>query len=154
MDSYSPSILIHLIKNIDSSTNDDRINLRKNLSRSNYEVTYTDTNDNLTLEKIVHKVTSMNRDEVLDYLYNVFKNQSLDDMGYEHIQITLPALPRIIIKGEKLKDLYYREHFLELFESSLDILDKITVVSSSNKKTLDTSSSPYYQTPHHMKFDY
>jgi hypothetical protein len=96
----------------------------------------------------------MNRDEVLDYLYNVFKNQSLDDMGYEHIQITLPALPRIIIKGEKLKDLYYREHFLELFESSLDILDKITVVSSSNKKTLDTSSSPYYQTPHHMKFDY
>jgi hypothetical protein len=154
MDYSDASILIHLIKNIDSSNNDDSIRIRKNLTCRNYDVTYSDTNDNLTANPIVHKLTNMNRDEVLDYLYTVFKNQSLDDEGYKHIQITLPALPRIIVKGEKLKDLYYREHFVELFESSLDMLEKITVVSSTNKKTIDTFSTPYYQTPQHMKFNY
>jgi hypothetical protein len=77
-------------------------------------------------------------------LYMLFKNQALDEEGYKSVQLTLPAMPRVIVSGEKFKDLYYREHFLELIGNSLDMLENVT---SEKKIPAVRRESWVYETP-------
>jgi len=114
------SIGIHLINNDLSAKADDTILIRKNFETNEFEITYNDQNNGTP---VTHKVTGLYRARVLDYLYMLFKNQSLDEEAYKSIQLTLPALPRMIVSGDKFKELYYREHFLEAVGTGLDLLD-------------------------------
>jgi hypothetical protein len=118
---YSDTFIrIHLINDIDGKNADDSVDIRKNYETNEFDIVYRDQNNG---EPITHRVTGLYRARVLDYLYMLFKNQSLDEEGYQSIQLSLPALPRIIVSGDKFKDLYYREHFLEAVGTGLDLLE-------------------------------
>jgi len=117
------SIGIHLINNDLSAKADDTILIRKNLAHGDFDITYKDQNNG---SPITHVVNGLYRGRVMDYLYMLFKNQALDEEAYKSVQLTLPAMPRIIVSGDKFKDLYYREHFLEAVGNSLDLLENIT----------------------------
>jgi hypothetical protein len=114
------SVRIHLINDIDSKKGDDTVDIRKNYETNEFDIVFRDQNGG---NPVTHKVTGLYRARVIEYLYTLFKNQSLDEEGYSSIQLTMPALPRIIVSGDKFKDLYYREHFLEAVGTGLDLLD-------------------------------
>lgn len=114
------SIYIHLINSDSSKGCDDTIRIRKNYETNEFDIIYRDQNNG---EPITHEVTGLYRARVIDYIYMLLKNQSLDEEAYKSVQLTLPALPRIIVSGDKFKDLYYREHFLEAVGTGLDLLD-------------------------------
>jgi hypothetical protein len=118
------SISIHLVKDRNNEKLDDIIRIIKNLEDNVFEVTYKDNGDPL-----MHKVRYMTRDNASDYLYFLLKNLSLDEDGYQHIQFSLPAMPRVLIAASRLTDSSYREHFLELIECGLGLLDKVEKLS-------------------------
>jgi hypothetical protein len=120
------SIYIHLIHNDKKALSDDTVKIVKNYETGDFDITFTDQNDGSC--PVVHKAHGLYRARVVDYLYMLFKNQALDEEGYKSIQLTPPAMPRIIVAGEKMKDLYYREHFLELLGTSLDLLENVSNV--------------------------
>jgi len=120
MDYSDTSIVIHLIN--DSNQKDDIIRIKKNLSYNEFDIRYTDQNND---SPIVHNLNGLYRAQVMDYIYAVFKNQALDEQGYDKVQVTLPAMPRIIVSGDKFKDLYYREHFMETIGNSLDTIENV-----------------------------
>jgi len=128
-------ITIHLIHDITDNKMDDKIHIVKNLETGDFELTYTDQNNGAP---VTHKVSNMYREYMTDYLYMLFKNQALDEERYKHVQLTLPAMPRIIVSGKKFKDVYYRQHFLDTISNSLDMFDDIT---SLTKKTVRRPSS-------------
>jgi hypothetical protein len=113
-------IVIHLVKDTNALNLDDMIHITKNLEDSVFEVTYKDQGDPLR-----HRAYQMSRDNVCDYVYLLLKNLTLDEDGYQKIQFSMPAMPRVIINASNLKDLYYRNHFLELIENGLTMLDKV-----------------------------
>ena len=118
------SVVIHLINDIDAGKGDDVIRIRKNYETNEFDISYSDQNNG---DSVTHNATGLYRARVLDYLYTVFKNQALDEDGYKNVQLTLPAMPRIIVSGDKFKDLYYREHFLEAVGTGLDMLENTEV---------------------------
>lgn len=141
------NISIHLVKDVAVTSLDDTVKIVKNLDDNMFELTYTDKGDPL-----VHKVHYMTRDDVCDYVYNLFMNFTLDEDGYQLIQFSLPAMPRVMVSGSKLKDASYREHFLELIEYGLGLLDKVEKVvikKPSEKKTTSRSNceGACYNTP-------
>ena len=117
------SICIYLINNDSTQKADDMVIIRKNLTHGDFDITYKDQNNG---SPVTHIVNGLYRSRVIDYLYMLFKNQALDEEAYKSVQLTLPAMPRIIVSGDKFKDLYYREHFLELVGNSLDLLENVT----------------------------
>ena len=136
-------IRIHLIKNLDTKNGscDDTVTIRKNFDTNEFELVYKDQNSGTP---ITHEVTGLYRARVLDYLYILFKNQALDEEAYKSVQLTLPALPCLIVSGDKLKDLYYRDHFLEAVGTGLDLLDN----TESIKKIPSVRRSSFaYQAP-------
>ena len=114
------SITLHLVKNTANEKLDDTVRIVKNLEDNAFELTFKDNGDPVT-----HKVYEMTRDSVCDYVYLLLKNLSMDEDGYQSIQLSLPAMPRMLVSASKLKDTYYRDHFLELVENSLSMLDKV-----------------------------
>jgi hypothetical protein len=138
-------VRIHLINNTSSKEVDDVITIRKNFDTNDFEILYRDQNNG---ERITHEVTGLYRQRVIDYLYMLFKNQSLDEEGYKSVQLTLPALPRIIVSGDKFKDLYYREHFLEAVGTGLDLLENTSSLNYSTPKRSTLQAPSYsYDTP-------
>jgi len=145
--SYSDtSIYIHLIHNEKKALSDDTVKIIKNYETGDFEITFTDQNDGTP---VVHKVYGLYRARVMDYLYMILKNQALDEEGYKSIQLTLPAMPRIIVAGEKLKDLYYREHFLEAVGTGLDLLDV-----TQNVKKVPSVRRYSYAAPQSQQYDW
>lgn len=137
---YSDTSIVLYLINADNKGGDDTVTILKNLDLGDFEIVYKDQNNG---SPITHVVLGLYRQRVLDYLYMLFKNQSLDEEAYKNVQVTLPAMPRIIVSGDKFKDLYYREHFLELIGNSLDTLENV-----SRKKFPTVSRSDWsYQTP-------
>lgn len=140
--SYSDtSIVIHLLKDATNTTLDDTVRIVKNLGDSVFEVIYKDCDNSLDGNKhLVHKAYEMTRDNVCNYVYLLLKNLVFDEDSYEQIQFSLPAMPRVLINVSNLKDPYYREHFLELVESGLSMLDKVeklNIKKPSEKKNSD-----------------
>lgn len=117
----SLSIFITLIKSTKAPSKDDVIIIQKDLSTNEFCVSLKDSNDGT--EKIQHRLTGMYHRRALDYVYILLKNLALDEDGYQSIQVDLPALPRILVSAEKMKDVYYREHFLEAIGDGLDNLE-------------------------------
>jgi hypothetical protein len=118
------SIIIHLIKDSKVTTLDDTVRIVKNLEDRSFDVTYKDNGDPL-----VHKAYQMTRDNVCDYVYLLLKSLTLDEDGYEKFQFSLPAMPRFLISASTLRDPSYRDHFLELIENSLSMIDKVERLS-------------------------
>ena len=118
------SICIYLINNDSAHKADDIVIIRKNLDNGDFDITYKDQNNG---SPVTHVVNGLYRARVIDYLYMLFKNQALDEEAYKSVQLTLPAMPRIIVSGDKFKDLYYREHFLEAVGNSLDMLENVSI---------------------------
>jgi len=117
-------ITFHLVKDKNAVSLDDTICIVKNLEDRVFEITYKDNGDPVT-----HKAYEMSRDNICDYVYLLLKTLTLDEDGYQLIQFSLPAMPRILISVSKLQDTYYREHFLELVENSLSMIDKVERLS-------------------------
>jgi hypothetical protein len=145
------SVRIHLINDDSSKKGDDVITIRKNFDTNEFDIVYRDQNNG---EPITHQVTGLYRQRVIEYLYMLFKNQALDEEGYKSVLLTLPALPRLIVSGDKFKDLYYREHFLEAVGTGLDLLDstesvkKVPAVRRSSFQPLYTPQAEWsYETP-------
>lgn len=135
------SICIYLINHDSAQKSDDVVIIRKNLDNGDFDITYKDQNNGTP---VTHIVNGLYRAQVIDYIYMLFKNQALDEEAYKSVQLTLPAMPRIIVSGDKFKDLYYREHFLEAVGNSLDTLENVSV----KKKVLSVPRADWgYQTP-------
>jgi len=126
------SIGIHLIKDSKKVGLDDTIRIVKNLEDRSFDVTYKDNGDPL-----VHKAYQMTRDNVCDYVFLLLKSLTVDEDSYEKVQFSLPAMPRFLISASNLRDSYYRDHFLELIENSLSMIDKVeklTIKKPEEKK--------------------
>lgn len=128
------SINIRFVKDSAVVKLDDVIRIVKNLEDRVFEVTYTDNGDSL-----VHKAYEMTRDNVCDYVYLLLKNITMDEDGYQSIQLDLPAMPRLLVSVSKLQDTYHRDHFLELIENSLSMIDKVEKLSI--KKPVEKKAS-------------
>ena len=118
------SVKIHLINNMDNGNLDDSIVIKKNALDKSYSVTYSDQNNG---SPVKHLVTGLHRDNLEDYVYMILKNQSIDEDGYKYIQVTAPAMPRVLVSGSLMKEVYYREHMIEMLGTSLDLLEKVSV---------------------------
>jgi hypothetical protein len=112
------SIAIHLIRHETNEARDDLINIQKNLSTNEFNVTLTETSG-----KVKYSLTGLYRARALDYVYILLKNIALDEDGYRDVQVDLPAQPQVIVSAKKMKDLYYRQHFLEAIGDGLDNLE-------------------------------
>jgi hypothetical protein len=150
------SIKIHLISHDENHQGDDTVTIRKNLDTCEFDITYKDQNNGTPITQILQ---GLYRQRVIDYLYMLFKNQALDEESYKSIQVTLPAMPRIIVSGDKFKDLYYREHFLELIGKSLDTLENVSTVKKVPQSNWGYQTPLYRRStapgvlPQHLFFD-
>jgi hypothetical protein len=143
MSSYSDtSIVINMIRG-DNSKLDDKLTIRKNLEYGDFEFTYSEYNHGNP--RVVHTVKSLYRERVINYLYNLFKNFSLDEEPYMDVQYILPAMPSVIVSASKFKDVYYREHFLDMLGNSLDLLENTEVVTK--KATRSVQEHEAYDEP-------
>jgi hypothetical protein len=129
MSTYSPlSVLITFIRK-DSTADtysDDRLQIRKNFETNDFEITYRDANVGIGsagCAPVLHKLTGLYRERVLEHVYLLLKNQYLDTDGFDQIQLDVPAMPRVLLKAESMYDLYYRDHIYELIGAALDNLD-------------------------------
>lgn len=132
------SIIIHLIRDSDNSALDDKIVIRRNNSEGAFEVTYTDQNDG---HAITHKATFLPHSRVADYVYILFKNQYVDEKGFKDIQLDLPAMPRVIVSGDKFSELYYRNHFMEAIDVGLYMLEATEKVKKDDSVKEQLNSS-------------
>ncbi len=155
--SYSDtSIKIHLISHDGNHQDDDTVTIRKKLDTCDFDITYKDQNNGTPITQIA---SGLYHQRVIDYLYMLFKNQALDEESYKSIQVTLPAMPRIIVSGDKFKDLYYREHFLELIGKSLDTLENVSTVKKVPQSNWGYQTPLYRRStapgvlPQHLFFD-
>ena len=139
----SCNLQIVLIKKSNDSSLDDQITIRKNLDLNEFEVTMKDMNQG---DKVTHRLEGTTKDTVMKYLYHLLKNLSLDDDGYESIQVNVPLMPRVLFTGVSLKDLYVREHLQDLLNLGLDLVEDVTKVTPSVSYP-QTSSLPVTATP-------
>jgi len=150
------SIKIHLISHDENHQGDDTVTIRKNLDTCEFDITYKDQNNGTPITQILQ---GLYRQRVIDYLYMLFKNQALDEESYKSIQVTLPAMPRMIVSGDKFRDLYYREHFLELIGKSLDTLENVSTVKKVPQSNWGYQTPLYRRStapgvlPQHLFFD-
>jgi hypothetical protein len=160
MSSYTDiSIRINLIRG-DGSSTDDRLTLTKNLDYGDFEINYSEYN--YGKQRIVHEVKGMYREKVMNYLYSLFKNISLDEEPYVNVQFILPAMPSVIVSASKFKDVYYREHFLEMTGTCLDLLENtvnenLAATRAAYSEPMQFTSPPSLTTPstvrQHIYFD-
>jgi len=110
---------------------DDVINIKKDLATNEYVITYSDPNDGFP---VVHQMSGLYRDKVLEYVYMLLKNQYVDEEGFDKVQVNIPAMPRVIVSGEKFNEVYYREHFQQLIGFGLDNLENTGKVVTTPKR--------------------
>lgn len=125
---YSAKIELVLIndRSAKEGNNDDKIVIRKNLDYNEFEITYTERSGLDT--PVVYKTTGMYYEKVLNYVYMFLKNQYADDEPYHHVQVNIPAMPRVIMSSSKFKEVYFREHLYDLISTGLDLLETTVLV--------------------------
>ena len=105
------------------SKNDDRILIRKNFATNEFVLTYIDPTPSAKGTPTKERIVGMYHAQVMEYIYMLLKNQYIDEEKYKQLQISLPAMPSMILSVDKLSDLYYRDHLQELISFGLDTLD-------------------------------
>ena len=138
-----------MIKNAKNEKEDDTVKVRLNLDLNEFEMTLRDQNAG---EKISHRLETPTKEKVLNYLYLLLKSISLDEDGYENIQVNIPLMPRVLFSVESLKDLYYRDHVQDLLRLGLDILEDVERLPSKTPVDLTNPVNPpavndFYSTP-------
>ena len=128
-----------MIRDDKKESNDDTIYINKDLETNEFVVTYTDPNEGNSL---VYKMSGLYRQKVLDYVYYLMKNQYLDEEGFDRVQVNMPAMPRMIVDGEKFKDIYYRDHFYDLIGFGLDNLENTAKVVTTPKRPMAMAMRP------------
>ena len=116
--------------------------VRKNYETCEFEMVYTDSHNTT---KQVHKLHSLYRQRVLDHVYLTLKNLTLDEDNFYQLQLNLPAMPPILVSVENLKDIYYRDHLLELVQNgldNLDVLEKVNVAPPSAQQQQQQPQAP------------
>jgi hypothetical protein len=114
---------------MDNLTGDDKIRIRMNLITNSYELTYTDNE-----EKLVHTVNFSSQLEIRDHIFFVLENISLDVDDYKFIQVSVPAMPRLLFSSSSIKTPYYRDHIMDLLNHALFILEKVDTIKGKNTK--------------------
>ena len=137
---FSPSIEFMMIRDDKKESNDDTIYINKDLETNEFVVTYTDPNEG---DPLVYKMSGLYRQKVLDYVYYLMKNQYLDEEGFDRVQVNMPAMPRMIVDGEKFKDIYYRDHFYDLIGFGLDNLENTAKPVKTTPKRPVTVPVPF-----------
>lgn len=136
------SVQIIMIRGDDT---DDIINIKKDLATNEYVITYSDPNEGVP---VVHQMSGLYRDKVLEYVYMLLKNQYIDEEGFDKVQVNIPAMPRVIVSGEKFNEVYYREHFQGLIGFGLDNLENTgKVVTTPTRLPVPTVVAPALRTP-------
>lgn len=141
----STAIHFHLIKNdSQSASKDDLIEIRQELETGEFTVKFREYNFG---NQMTHFLSNLSYRQVQDYIYTFIKNQSLDEDGYESIQMNLPCQPTMVVSVEKMKELYYRDHFLESVSDALATLtNSWTVVHP--RKEIPVVKKPMRQNTH------
>jgi hypothetical protein len=121
---------IRFIRDTAQSNTDDVMSIRKNFQEGEFVVSYTDENQG---SPVFHTISFGCRMDLVNHLYLTLKNQAIDDDGLKSVQFSLPAMPRILVDAWKFKEVYYREHFLDLLENGLDTLDRVETTSALQK---------------------
>lgn len=123
-------VKIHLVRTAASTeNNDDIIKIRKNISAGEFELYYSDANEN-GASNYIHTLRTTEESDLTDHLYLLFKTLSIDEDPFLHVQLTLPAMPRVIVSVHKLKDTYYCDHFMSLIKNALTQFDYIDTSTS------------------------
>ena len=130
MPSFSSTMSIRFIRDKAQSNTDDVISIRKNFQDGEFVLTYNDENNG---SPVTHTISFGCRMDLVNHLYLTLKNQAMDDDGFKSVQFSLPAMPRILVDVWKFKEVYYREHFLDLLENGLDTLDRVETTSALQK---------------------
>jgi hypothetical protein len=124
---YSNNIEIVMIKDAANKKRDDRIIIKKDLSYNEFQVTY---HENSSGAQFTQNLNGLYRQKVMQYVYMLLKNHALDEEGYSSIQINMLAMPSVIVTANKMKDLYYRDHFYDMIASGLDLMENCETVSN------------------------
>ena len=137
MSSSSIYVSVVLIKKVGQcSKQDDVISINRGNEAGKFELRYKEYNQG---EPNVFQISDMEEEWVTQYVYILLKNLCLDEEGYELIQLNLPALPTMLVSASKLKDIYYREHFLETIMTSVENIPYC-------KKVIQPCSHPRHET--------
>lgn len=74
---------------------------------------------------------------MVDYVGILVKNQYVDEEKFKSVQLDLPAMPRVIVSGDKFNEVYYRNHFRDAIDVALYMLEATHVVNkhSCSKET-------------------
>ena len=130
MPTYSSSMSIRFIRSNDNSNMDDVMCIRKNFEDGEFILSYKDDNNGHPLTQAISFGCRM---DLVNHLYLTLKNQAIDDDGFNSVQFSLPAMPRILVNVERFRDVYYRGHFLDLLENAMDCLDRVETISTVKK---------------------
>jgi hypothetical protein len=138
------SIQFQLIKkDSQPASKDDVIEIRQELETGEFTVKFREYNFGNVQ---IHFLSNMSYRQVQDYVYNFLKNASLDEDGYESIQMNLPCQPTMVVSAEKLKELYYRDHFLDSVSDALATLTNSWTVIP--RKEVPVVTKPVRQNTH------
>ena len=121
---------IRFIRDTADTTSDDVMSIRKDLEECEFVLTYNDENNG---SPVTHTMRFGCRMDLVNHLYLTLKNQAMDDDGFKSVQFSMPAMPRMLVDAWKFKEVYYREHFLDLLENGLDCLDRVETSSPYQK---------------------
>ena len=135
MDSSVPFV-IHLINDL-NVVHDDVITVHRSIVDNAYNVTFSDQNNG---SPVKHRMTGLSRMAVQNYLFRILKNQVIDEQGYKYIQITTPAMPRVLVSGSKMREEYYREEIEEVIGISLEMLGEVRKKKNVSESRFDDES--------------
>jgi hypothetical protein len=139
-----------MIKNTKNQKEDDMVRVRLNLDLNEFEITLHDQNNG---DKVSHRLEVASKDKILNYLYLLLKSFSLDEDGYENIQVNVPLMPRVLFSVASIKEVYVREHVHDLLRMGLDNLEDVerlpskTPVNPPNPDNLAATVADFYATP-------
>lgn len=131
MPAYSPySVALLFIRSASAAAStDDSLKVCKNFQTGEFNMIYTDSHD--VSKKNVHKLQGLYRQRILDHIYLTLKNLTMDKEGFFQLEVIVPGMPLFLVNVADLKDLYYRDHILELVANGLDNLDVLEVTKAT-----------------------
>jgi hypothetical protein len=154
------SVMIEMIMmhSNDSST-DETLQIKKDYLSNEFTVSFSDPNkytacSNTTVKNLYH-------DKLMKYVYMLLKNLKVDEEGPTNIQVNIPGMPSILFSGNKMNDIYYREHLYDLIEFGVDLLEHTTPKINKKPVVNDGFTTPKVSrrstapgvVPSHLFFD-
>ena len=152
--SSATSIQFHLIKNDgQTASKDDFIEIRQTLATGEYTIKFRE--HNAGIRPMTHFLSNLSYHQVVDYVYALLKNQSLDEDPYQSFQVNLPAMPTVLVSVERLKEVYYRDHFLDSVRDALSTLTNSTTVThpQQTKRLPPAATDPVAPVRQHLFFE-